>query len=39
VSTLLGAAFDGSARPMASVAALAGLGAFIFERRLARGKA
>jgi DHA1 family bicyclomycin/chloramphenicol resistance-like MFS transporter len=39
VSTLLGAAFDGSARPMASAAALAGLGAFFFERRLARGAA
>ena len=38
VSTLLGAAFDGSARPMANAAALAGLGAFLFERRLARGK-
>jgi DHA1 family bicyclomycin/chloramphenicol resistance-like MFS transporter len=39
VSTLLGAAFDGSARPMANAAALAGLGAFLFERRLARGAA
>ncbi len=39
VSTLLGAAFDGSARPMASVAAFAGLLALIFERKLARGKA
>jgi len=39
VSTLLGAAFDGSARPMANTAALAGLGAFLFERRLARGAA
>jgi DHA1 family bicyclomycin/chloramphenicol resistance-like MFS transporter len=39
VSTLLGLTFDGSARPMASAAALAGLGAFLFERRLARGKA
>jgi len=38
VSTLLGAAFDGSARPMTSVAALAGLGAFLSERRLARGQ-
>jgi len=37
VSTLLGAAFDGSALPMASAAALAGLGTFLFERRLARG--
>ena len=39
ISTLLGAVFDGSARPMASVAALAGLGAFVFERVLIRGKA
>jgi DHA1 family bicyclomycin/chloramphenicol resistance-like MFS transporter len=39
VSVILGAAFDGSARPMASVAALAGIGAFIFERFLLRGKA
>jgi DHA1 family bicyclomycin/chloramphenicol resistance-like MFS transporter len=39
VSTLLGALFDGSARPIASAAALAGLGAFLFERRMARGKA
>jgi MFS transporter, DHA1 family, multidrug resistance protein len=39
VSIGLGAAFDGTARPMASVAALAALGAFIFERRLARGTA
>jgi MFS transporter, DHA1 family, multidrug resistance protein len=39
VSTLLGATFDGSARPMASVAAIAGLLALIFERRLAGGKA
>lgn len=38
ISTLLGALFDGTARPMASVAALAGAGAFLFERRL-RGKA
>lgn len=37
LSTLLGALFDGTARPMASVAALAGVGALIFERRLARG--
>src|SRR5688500_6128931 len=34
ISTALGAAFDGSARPMASVAALAGVGAFLFERLL-----
>ena len=39
ISTALGAAFDGSARPMATVAALAGLGAFLFERTLLRGKA
>jgi DHA1 family bicyclomycin/chloramphenicol resistance-like MFS transporter len=39
ISTLLGAAFDGSARPMASVAALAGIGAFAAERWLLRGKA
>lgn len=39
ISTGLGAAFDGSARPMAMVAAIAGIGAFFFERSLARGKA
>ena len=39
MSTVLGAAFDGSARPMASAAALAGIGAFLFERLLLRGKA
>ena len=37
LSTLLGALFDGTARPMASAAALAALAAFAFERRLARG--
>lgn len=37
LSTLLGELFDGTARPMTSVAALAGVGALIFERRLARG--
>jgi DHA1 family bicyclomycin/chloramphenicol resistance-like MFS transporter len=37
VSIALGAAFDGTARPIAAVAALAGLGAFIFERVRARG--
>jgi DHA1 family bicyclomycin/chloramphenicol resistance-like MFS transporter len=37
LSALLGELFDGTARPMASVAALAGVGAWIFERRLARG--
>ncbi len=39
ISTVLGAAFDGSARPMASAAALAGIGAFLAERFLVRGKA
>ncbi|HYR37249.1 MAG TPA: MFS transporter, partial [Burkholderiales bacterium] len=38
LSTLLGVLFDGTARPMASVAALAGLAAFAFERLLAHGK-
>ena len=37
LSTLLGELFDGTARPMTSIAALAGVGALIFERRLARG--
>jgi MFS transporter, DHA1 family, multidrug resistance protein len=37
LSALLGALFDGTSRPMASVAAIAGIGAWIFERRLARG--
>lgn len=36
VSTLLGALFDGTARPMATVAAFAGVAAFSFERWLAR---
>jgi len=39
VSTLLGAAFDGTPRPMASVAALAALGVFACEKWLLRGKA
>lgn len=39
VSIALGAAFDGSARPMATVAAIAGIAAFSFERFLLRGKA
>jgi DHA1 family bicyclomycin/chloramphenicol resistance-like MFS transporter len=39
ISTLLGAVFDGSARPMATVAAAAGLAAFLFERFMSRGKA
>jgi len=38
ISAGLGAAFDGSARPMATVAALAGVAAFLFERFLVRGK-
>ncbi|TMH67199.1 MAG: multidrug effflux MFS transporter [Betaproteobacteria bacterium] len=38
LSTLLGALFDGTARPMATAAALASLAAFAFERSLARGK-
>ena len=36
ISTMLGVVFDGSARPMAAVAALAGCAAFAFERWLAR---
>ena len=39
ISTVLGAVFDGTARPMTTVAALAGIGAFAFERLLIRGKA
>jgi DHA1 family bicyclomycin/chloramphenicol resistance-like MFS transporter len=39
LSTLLGVLFDGTSRPMTSVAALAGVGALYFERRLARGPA
>lgn len=39
ISAGLGAAFDGTARPMATVAALAGIGAFVLERLLVRGKA
>ena len=39
VSTLLAAAFDGTARPMATAAALAGIGVTIFERYLQHGKA
>jgi MFS transporter, DHA1 family, multidrug resistance protein len=38
ISTLLGAVFDGTARPMATVAAVAGLAALLFERGLLRGK-
>ena len=39
ISAGLGAAFDGSARPMASVAAFAGVAAFCCERFVLRGKA
>lgn len=39
LSALLGAIFDGTSRPMATVAAIAGIGALLFERKLARGKA
>ena len=39
LSTALGAAFDDTARPMATAAALAGTAAFLFERSMARGKA
>ena len=38
LSTVLGALFDGTARPMASAAAIAGVAAFTFERMLAHGK-
>ena len=38
VSALLGALFDGTARPMASVAAVGGLGAYLIERYYLRGK-
>ena len=37
ISTALGAVFDGTARPMASVALVAGAGAFLFERYVRRG--
>jgi MFS transporter, DHA1 family, multidrug resistance protein len=37
VSAVLGALFDGSARPMATAAAAAGLGAFLIERSFLRG--
>ena len=37
VSALLGALFDGTARPMASVAAAGGLGAWLIERYYLRG--
>ena len=39
VSTVLGATYDGSARPMASAAAVAGACAFLFERLVSRGRA
>jgi DHA1 family bicyclomycin/chloramphenicol resistance-like MFS transporter len=39
ISTLLGAAFDGSARPMATTAGLAGVGALLAHRMLLHGKA
>jgi len=39
VSTLLAAAFDGTARPMTAAAAVAGVGATLFEILLRRGKA
>lgn len=39
VSTLLAAVFDGTARPMATAAAVAGVGATLFEIFLRRGKA
>jgi DHA1 family bicyclomycin/chloramphenicol resistance-like MFS transporter len=39
ISTLLGAAFDGSARPMATTAGLAGVGALLAHRLLLHGKA
>lgn len=39
VSTLLGATFDGTPRPMAGIAALAALGVFACERMVLRGKA
>ena len=39
ISTVLGAAYDGTARPMATVAGLAGLAAVIAHRKLLHGKA
>ena len=38
ISALLGVLFDGTARPMASVAAIGGAGAFLIERYYLRGK-
>jgi DHA1 family bicyclomycin/chloramphenicol resistance-like MFS transporter len=39
LSAVLGVAFDGTSRPMTTLAAVAGVAALVFERRLARGKA
>lgn len=39
LSALLGVAFDGTARPMTTLAAVAGVCGFAFERLLARGRA
>ncbi|HUQ73598.1 MAG TPA: Bcr/CflA family drug resistance efflux transporter, partial [Burkholderiales bacterium] len=39
LSAVLGIAFDGTSRPMTTLAAVAGVAAFVFERRLARGTA
>jgi len=39
LSTLLGITFDGTSRPMASVAAVAAICVFACERMLSRGKA
>ena len=37
VSAALGAMFDGTARPLATVAVTGGLGAFVLQRRFLRG--
>lgn len=39
ISSALAAAFDGTARPMTTLAACGGVAAFLFERTLVRGKA
>ncbi|MGH8724680.1 MAG: Bcr/CflA family multidrug efflux MFS transporter, partial [Burkholderiales bacterium] len=39
ISTGLGALFDGTARPMATVAAVAGAAAFLLHRALLHGRA
>ena len=39
VSAVLGALYDGSARPLMACAALGGIGAFVLEMRILRGKA